>query len=158
MATIYDLDPDLRQLGRRIPADVMANLSPLEAQLRVEAASALIAEADLASDSRKGDRYRSKAGRMLQAMSPQALHAAMSILEGELRDAGLRGADREAYAIGQQIRDLERRNPQPSPERLVAAAQAAITRNRKLTIPPTPQNSIWGRRLHGPKRKKNQGR
>jgi hypothetical protein len=158
MATIYDLDPDLRQLGRRIPADILASLSPLEAQLRVEAASALIAEAEGFSDSAKADRYKAKASRMLGAMSPGSLSLALSILGDELRDARLRQADREAYAITQQMRDLERRHPQPDPERLVAAAQAAITRNRKLTVPPSPPGSIFSRALHGPKRKKNRGR
>jgi hypothetical protein len=143
MATIYDVDGDLRSLARLVPEDIRATLSPLELRLRLEAAQGLRDEADATSDSAKAGRMRDKANRMLTAMSPFALHLAMSVLDDQLAEARRRQDDQGAYRIILEIKNLERRNPQPDPERVVAAAQATVTR---LRIPPPPSGSIWSRR------------
>jgi hypothetical protein len=148
MAEVSDVDPDLRALARRVPEDIRVNLSPLELKLRVEEASALLAEAEAAGDQVKGDRLRSRAGRLLKAVSPTTYNDIRDRLCGEISRAQLDGADRRAYEIQEELRAFERRNPQVDPARVMEAAWAALARgNGKLAVPAVPANNSLTRRF-----------
>jgi hypothetical protein len=150
MAAVADVDPDLRALARRVPEDVAANCSPVELRLRCLEASHLLADAETARDEVKAGRLRSEAARLLKAVSPTAYGAALAVLNAEFAEARERGDDRRAWEIQREIREFERRNPQPSPETVLAAVDAAISRgdvNLSLpAIPPPPAGHLWTRR------------
>lgn len=134
-------------MARRVPEDIRANCSPVELRLRCEEASRLLGEAETASEV-KADRLRAKVSKLLKAVSPGAYRVALDYLEGEFAEARNRGDDRRAREVQDEIRDFERRNPQPSPETVMAAVDAAISRGSlKLPpIPPPPGGNLWSRR------------
>jgi hypothetical protein len=150
MAAVADVEPDLRGLARRVPDNVAANCSPVELRLRCLEASHLLADAETARDEVKADQLRAQASRLLKAVSPSAYRAALSVLNQEFAEARQRGDDRRAWEVQAEIRDFERRNPQPGPETVLAAFDAAISRgdvNLSLpAIPPPPAGHLWTRR------------
>lgn len=150
MATVMDVDPDLRALARRVPPDKLQHLGPLELTLRCEEASALLAEADGAGPGHKADRLRHQAKRVLGALTPAGYSLAFQTLGEEIRQAELSGADRRAAVLRAEMAELDRANPQPSPDRVVAHVQAELA---QLNIPSAPQRSAMARRFGRDKRK-----
>lgn len=144
MAEIADAPPDLRGLARRIPPETLQRLSPLELELRCEEASALLGEADGAGEGHQADRLRRDARRVLNAMTPAGYELAVQILSDQIREAQLKGADREALALRQELHAITQANPQPDPARLLARAKAEVG---KLSIPGAPPQSAMSRRF-----------
>lgn len=144
MATVMDVDPDLRALARRVPPETLQRLGPLELTLRCEEASALLAEAEGEGPGRKADRLRSQAKRVLNALTPAGYNLAMQTLGEELRQAQLDGADRKAWALREEMRAIERTNPQPSPDRVLAHVKGELA---QLKIPGPPPGSSMSRRF-----------
>jgi hypothetical protein len=142
MAEVADAEPDLRALARRIPEDTRAILTPVEMHLRLVEASNLLADAETAGSEVKADRLRAKAGRVLKAATPRAYSLAMAVLGEDLRQANLDNDSRRAYQIQSDMADFDRRNPQPDPERVLAAVQAQVTR---LRIPPAQKSRLFSR-------------
>ena len=141
MAGVNDVDPDLRALARRVPPERLEYLSPFELQLRLEEAAALLAEAETEGPGRKADRLRHQAKRVLQALTPQGYSLALETYAQEIRQARLDGADRRAVVLEQELAELDRMNPQPSPERMIAHAKAVLP-----PIPPPQKSRLFSRR------------
>jgi hypothetical protein len=148
VAEVSDVDPDLRARARRVPEDIRVNSSVLELRLRCEEASRLLGEAETAGGDVKADRLRASAAKLLKAVSPTAYRLALEHFNEEFTKATQRGDDRRAWEVQNEIRDFTRQNPQPSPETVMAAVDAAISRGelRLPPIPPPPGGNLWSRR------------
>lgn len=166
MTEVHEVGSDLRALARRVPPETRAAMSIFELEQRCEAAALILAEADEISDTVKADRKRSEAGKLLRAMSPASYEAEMTRLKGELAKARLDHDVRREYQAIEDARMLARKHPQPDPERVAAAALAAVLDvlesnpefmepdmkpsrphgGRELSIPPLPGNNIFSRR------------
>jgi hypothetical protein len=154
LATIYDVDPDLKSVARQVPASTLSALNPAELTARCLGAQRLYDEADHSGEE-KARRLRRQARRILRAMTPRAFRLAMEVLEEEIRQARLDQASYRVMRAGDQMRELERLHPQPGPEAVMAVIQPLvdqITGNKKLTIPPPPSGHSWMRRRQGRKR------
>lgn len=138
MATCYDVDPPYRDLAARVPEDIRESLSPLDLQLRCAEAFQIIADADDLTDEVKKSREKARAAKVLKAASPDSYAIVMRVMGDELGAARLDGDDRQAYEIQCAMRDYARRNPQPDPQTVMAAANAMVTRLR--IPPPMPSN------------------
>jgi hypothetical protein len=147
LAEVEDIPGDLRSLARRVPENIRVNLSVLELRLRCEEASALLAEADAATDQVKADRLRAKGGRILRAISPGGFKIATDTMEAELREAELAGDRPRVHVLQEEIRAFARRNPQVSEERIRQAAEAAIFRQIHAVKESPRHSRLFSRRV-----------
>jgi hypothetical protein len=148
---VEQLPGELRALARRIPVESRAGQSVFELTQRVEYCQQLLAEADTADDEHKARLIRKKADRILQAVSLETLSTESARLTGELAAAHLRGDDRRAAELLQEVRALELGNPQPPADRLLAAAAvAAVTHveGELDSIPKLSRKSRFQMRRH----------
>jgi hypothetical protein len=142
MASVTDVDSDLRSLARRVPEDVRASLTPVELRLRCTEAAQLIGDSEVSGD----DRKRSRAQKLLKAASSTSYSMTMSVLSDELRQAQLDRDDGKAYEIQQAMRRYDRENPQPSENTVIAHIRAELPK-LKIPGPPPPSRSALGRRF-----------
>jgi hypothetical protein len=96
---------------------------------------------------------RRQAKRVLEALTPAGYSLALETYGEQIRQAQLDGADRRVAYLQQEFAELDRNNPQPSPDRVVAHVKGELA---QLKIPPAPQRSAMSRRFGRDKRKSRQ--
>jgi hypothetical protein len=146
MAEIENCPADLRALARRVPDRIRMALSPLELEIRCTEAASILAEAEDAGEGRKGDKLRRDARNVLNAVAPDGFHLTVRLMNDQIREFRLQGADKRAAMLEAERDDFVKRNRQPDPER----AYAVISREvGKLMIPPATQSKIFRRKRRG---------
>jgi hypothetical protein len=113
LANVEDLPEDLRPLARRVPTESRLNQSLPELKARCEEASALLAEADMASDEDQARRKRREADRMLSAMSLETFVLEQQRLLSAIGEAQKIEGGYEAAHLTDELNQLIRDNPQP---------------------------------------------
>jgi hypothetical protein len=131
MASILDLDEDLRYLGRVIPPLSMATMEPVELRLRAAFAAQLIGLADLADDDSEARMLRRKARKILTALSLGQLSTQARDIDERI-SAAVRDSDE---GLAEYLSDEQKRllsdNPQVPAEYVTAAQVAALAARHK---------------------------
>lgn len=150
MAEVTDVDPDLRALARRVPDRTRMALSPLDLEIRCAEAASILAEADDAGEGRKADRLRRDARNVLNAVPPDGFLVTVRLMNEQIRQFRLEGADKRAAMLEAERDDFVKRNRQPEPERAYAIISREVS---KLTIPPAESKNAFTRRFGGKSKK-----
>jgi hypothetical protein len=150
MAEVEDIPADLRALARRVPDRTRMGLSPLELELRCAEAASILAEAEETGEGRKADRLRAKARLILNAATPSGVAATLTLMNAQIREARLQGADKQAARLELERDDFMKRHPQPDPARVLARVTAEVSRMLPPIPPaPSPRLSAITRRVGG---------
>ena len=145
MASVDDLPPDLRPLGRRVPSEVRINQSQLELECRCAEAQSLLAQAESEPDEDRSRRKRRAAERLLTAMSLSTFTAEQTRLLDEISKARLEDGGYRALALEGELSRLTRNHPQPL-ERIAGVLMEHAVSQLEQNITQAAGKRRWFRR------------
>lgn len=148
MADVNDAPQDLKHLARVIPALTIAQLEPVELQLRLDYAAQLIGQADL-SDDGEARRLRRKAREVLEAPSLRQKLDIESALDDQISEAVRDGDDRLAEYLRERLKDFRSLDFIPDEwlrdYQLAGVVRSAERRSRKSPAAKRPRFSRFRR-------------